>query len=156
MLKYFLTWSQLCLLLILGKKWLKSGQYLEKRGSRPYPNCKDLFTCYIFGFLIRQFRITGLSPVQLLWSSFHFMLWILGFFKSLGRYGPHLYWKWSWLQNKWNRLKSLKCSTVCLCMNVMFFFLPPSQCFIEELYPSTVFWLGEWNRAMGYSFNEYS
>ena len=137
---------------------------IEKNGSNPGNIWKKVFKAlpklhrplYIFGFLIRQFRITGLSPVQLLWSSFHFMLRIFGFFESLGRYGPHLYWKWSWLQNKWNRLKSLKCSTVCLCMNVMFFFLPPSQCFIEELYPSTVFWLVEWNRAMGYSFNEYS
>ena len=138
----------------IEKKMAQIRAIPGKKGFKALPKLHR--PLYIFGFLIRQFQITGLSPVQLLWSSFHFMLRILGFFESLGRYGPHLYWKWSWLQNKWNRLKSLKCSTVCLCMNVMFFFLPPSQCFIEELYPSTVFWLGEWNRAMGYSFNEYS
>ena len=32
----------------IGKKWLKSGQYLEERGSRLYPNCKDLFTFLAF------------------------------------------------------------------------------------------------------------
>ena len=138
----------------IEKKMAQIRAIPGKKGFKALPKLHR--PLYIFGFLIRQFQITGLSPVQLLWSSFHFMLRILGFFESLGRYGPHLYWKWSWLQNKWNHLKSLKCSTVCLCMNVMFFFLPPSQCFIEELYPSTVFWLGEWNRAMGYSFNEYS
>ena len=136
-------------------------EYWEKNSSNPGDIWKKGVPklhrpLYIFGFLIRQFQITGLSPVQLLWSSFHFMLRILGFFESLGRYRPHPYWKWPWLQNKWSRLKSLKCSTVCLCMNAMFFFLPPSQCIIKELHPSTVFWLREWNRAMGYSFNEYS
>ena len=30
------------------EKWLKSGQYLEERGSRLYPNCKDLFTFLAF------------------------------------------------------------------------------------------------------------
>ena len=32
----------------IGKKWLKSRQYLEKRSSRLYPNCTDLFTFLAF------------------------------------------------------------------------------------------------------------
>ncbi len=107
----------------IGKKMAQIWAIPGKKGFKALPKLHR--PLYIFGFLIRQFRITGLSPVQLLWSSFHFMLRILGFFKSLGRYGPHLYWKWPWLQNKWSRLKSLKCSTACLYVWMSFFSSAP-------------------------------
>ena len=152
MLKYFLGQNY-----AYCEYWKKMAQIQAISGKKEFKALPKLHRpLYIFGFLIRQFQITGLSPVQLLWSSFHFMLWILGFWK------PWKVWTLPILKMTLaaKQVKPFKVfemfHCLSLCMNVMFFFLPPSQCFIEELYPSTVFWLGEWNRAMGYSFNEYS
>ena len=95
--KYYIT-NYLCqnislvkimLTMNIGKKIAQIQAISGKKEFKALPKLHR--PLYIFGFFIRQFRITGLSPVQLLWSSFHFMLRILGFFKSLGRYGPHLY-----------------------------------------------------------------